>query len=149
MTLFPHFRKNVPVYDEDGTEYVPNRTTRRAMKEAAKQAEKDSKLIKHKPVCSRNAKPNRAYEVYETAAFRKDVKRLKKRGADLSMLEDVIDTLAGGDPLPIGYRDHALDGVHIGYRECHIRPDWLLIYQIDDDALILRAMRTGSHSDLF
>ena len=81
--------------------------------------------------------------------FRKDYKRIKKRGYNLSLLQDVLDTLCAKESLEPKYRDHALSGSYKGFRECHIQPDWLLIYAIDDDRLILVASRTGMHADLF
>ena len=81
--------------------------------------------------------------------FRKDYKRIKKRGYNLSLLQDVLDTLCAKESLESKYRDHALSGSYKGFRECHIQPDWLLIYAIDDDRLILVASRTGTHADLF
>lgn len=84
-----------------------------------------------------------------TGQFRKDYKRLKKRGYDLNLLENVIQTLLEEKLLPQKYRDHSLTGNYIGFRECHILPDWLLIYAIKRDKLVLTASRTGTHSDLF
>lgn len=84
---------------------------------------------------------------YQTV-FKKDFKRIKKRGYDLRLLEKVIECLASGQKLKEHYRDHALTGDWIGFRECHITPDWLLIYQIDRNELILFLTRTGTHSDL-
>ena len=84
-----------------------------------------------------------------TGQFRKDYKRLKKRGYDLNLLENVIQTLLEEKLLPQKYRDHSLTGTYIGFRECHILPDWLLIYAIKQDKLVLTASRTGTHSDLF
>lgn len=81
--------------------------------------------------------------------FRKDYKRMKKQGRNLRLLEQVIDTLLAQKPLEARFRDHALTGVYQGFRECHILPDWLLIYIVDDEELILTAIRTGTHSDLF
>ena len=88
------------------------------------------------------------YRVRPTGRFQKDLKRIKKRGYDIS-LTDVIKILAKGETLPEKYRDHTLIGEYSGCRECHIQPDWLLIYEIDGDVLILYLTRTGSHSDLF
>ena len=85
---------------------------------------------------------------YQTA-FRKDYKRAVKRGYDIRLLERVIALLAEEQPLPAEYRDHALSGDYSGCRECHITPDWLLIYEISETELTLYLMRTGSHSDLF
>lgn len=83
------------------------------------------------------------------SAFKKDYKRIVKRGYDIRLLEEVISILANQDPLPEKFRDHSLLGKYTGCRECHITPDWLLIYEIDGDELILYLTRTGSHSDLF
>ena len=84
-----------------------------------------------------------------TSRFRRDVKLAQRRGYDLSLLESVIALLASGASLPPEYRDHPLIGDYVGCRECHITPDWLLIYELDGDALILYLTRTGTHSDLF
>lgn len=83
------------------------------------------------------------------SSFRRDYKRIKKRGYDTSLLEDVVDKLAAGEKLPPKNRDHALIGNYAGCRECHITPDWLLIYEIEGNELILYLTRTGTHSDLF
>ena len=72
-----------------------------------------------------------------------------KRGLDASLLDAVIDSLAKGETLDEKYRDHALTGNFVGFRECHVKPDWLLIYLIEDDILTLTLVNTGSHSDLF
>ena len=84
-----------------------------------------------------------------TTQFRKDLKRINKRGKDLSLLKDVLQTLREEQALEENYHDHALTGNYIGFRECHIQPDWLLVYTINKEELILTASRTGSHSDLF
>lgn len=89
------------------------------------------------------------YRIRPTTKFQKDVKRLKKRGYDLSSLTNVIQILADGKNLPPQNRDHALSGNYAGFRECHIAPDWLLIYEISEDTLFLYLTRSGSHSDLF
>ena len=89
------------------------------------------------------------YRIRPTTKFQKDVKRLKKRGYELSSLTKVIQILADGKILPPQNRDHALSGNYAGFRECHIAPDWLLIYEISEDTLFLYLTRTGSHSDLF
>ena len=81
--------------------------------------------------------------------FKKDYKRIKKRGYNLKLLEDVLSLLVKGEALPQEYRDHPLIGNYAWVRECHIKPDWLLIYKMDDNELTVIAMRTGSHSDLF
>ena len=83
------------------------------------------------------------------AAFKKDYKRIVKRGYDMRLLEKVIELLANQKPLPEKNREHQLSGDYAGCRECHITPDWLLIYEVADEELILYLTRTGSHSDLF
>ena len=89
------------------------------------------------------------FELETTARYRKDIKRVRKQGLDLSLLDAVIQTLLDGKPLDPKYKDHALIGNYLGFRECHIKPDWLFIYAIDKGKLILTATRTGSHSELF
>lgn len=84
-----------------------------------------------------------------TSKFRKDYKLVKKRGYPIKILEEVLDKLLAGETLDEKYRDHALVGNYIGFRECHIQPDWLLTYSIENDKLILTASRTGTHADLF
>ena len=88
-------------------------------------------------------------ELVTTSTFRKDLKIAKKRGYDLSLIEFVIDELLKENTLALKYKDHALIGNYAGFRECHILPDWLLIYAVDKDKLILTVSRTGTHSDLF
>ena len=83
------------------------------------------------------------------AAFKRDYKRIKKRGYNIRLLEQVIALLAEGQELPASYRDHALTGDYSGCRECHISPDWLLVYEVLQDELLLYLTRTGTHSDLF
>ena len=85
---------------------------------------------------------------YHTS-FKKDYKRIIKRGYNPKLLQDIIYKLANGEQLPEKNKDHALVGDYAGCRECHITPDWLLIYEIDNAELILYLTRTGSHSDLF
>lgn len=89
------------------------------------------------------------YTVKPTSQFKKDYKLAMKRGLDISLLEDIIAKLALGESLPEKNRDHALSGNWNGYRECHILPDWLLIYKLEDNVLILTLARTGIHSNLF
>lgn len=89
------------------------------------------------------------YNLVLTSLFKKDLKTVKKRGYDIQLLNDVVDTLAMGLPLDEKYKDHKLIGNYQGCRECHITPDWLLIYEISEDELILYLTRTGTHSDLF
>ncbi len=81
--------------------------------------------------------------------FRKDMKLARKRGYDMNLLDDVVNKLQRQEPLPEKNRDHALSGDYQGFRECHIQPDWLLVYRIDDGELLLFLSRTGTHSDLF
>ncbi len=89
------------------------------------------------------------YTVKPTTQFKKDYKLAMKRGLKISLLEDVVVALAMGELLPEKNKDHALTGNWAGYRECHILPDWLLVYRIEDDVLVLILARTGAHSDLF
>lgn len=88
------------------------------------------------------------YTVKMTTLFRKDYKRIKKRNYDLSLLEKVVDKLQSGEELPECNKDHALSGNWKGYRECHILPDWLLIYKVYENTLTLTLTRTGTHSDV-
>ena len=89
------------------------------------------------------------YTIKPTTQFKKDLKLAQKRGYDIQAITDVIKKLAAGETLPAKNRDHALTGNFKGCRECHITPDWLLIYEIAESALILYLTRTGTHSDLF
>ncbi len=89
------------------------------------------------------------YTIKFTTAFKKGYRRMKKRGVDMSLLEDVIESLRNGIPLDRKHKDHMLTGEFSGYHECHIQPDWLLIYFIEDDILTLTLTGTGTHSDLF
>lgn len=82
-----------------------------------------------------------------TSQFRKDYKRAIKRGKGIAKLDDIIRKLATGQPLDIRHRDHALVGNWASFRECHIEPDWLLIYRIESDVLVLTLVRTGTHGD--
>ena len=81
--------------------------------------------------------------------MKRDVKLMKKRGKDLSKLENILTKLANGENLPDKNKDHQLKGEWQNFRECHIEPDWLLIYRIEDVELILYATATGTHADLF
>ena len=90
-----------------------------------------------------------AREIVWTTQFKRDYKLAMKRHLRIDLLDDVIRMLSRGELLPEKYRDHALTGNWIGYRECHILPDWLLVYRVDDDILVLTLVRTGTHSDLF
>ena len=89
------------------------------------------------------------YKIVYTNRMKKDVKRAKKRGKDLSKLIEVLNLLASGESLPSFYSDHQLSGDLSDFRECHIEPDWLLMYKIYQNELILTATATGTHADLF
>ena len=89
------------------------------------------------------------YKVVMSSRFSKDLKIIAKRGYDLNKIKFVIKELANGKQLDPKYKDHQLQGEYMGKRECHILPDWLLIYEICDNKLLLYLARTGSHSDLF
>lgn len=89
------------------------------------------------------------YSVRPTTKFQKDLKRVQRRGYDLSLLTDIIKKLAEGETLPERNKDHRLAGDYSGCRECHITPDWLLIYEVADGELFLYLTRMGTHSDLF
>lgn len=88
-------------------------------------------------------------EIVMSNQFRKDLKLMAKRGADLNLLNVVIDKLANNISLDEKYYDHALSGNYSGFRECHIKSDWLLVYRINNSELFLFLSRTGTHSDLF
>lgn len=81
--------------------------------------------------------------------FKKDLKLAQRRGLDLRLLKGVVDLLAQEKPLPESNKDHALTGKYAAFRECYIKPDWLLIYRVEEEALALMLFRTGSHADLF
>ena len=85
--------------------------------------------------------------VIQTSQFKKDIRRLKKRGKNLEKLGDVVRLLAADEPLEEKHRDHALIGRWVGSRDCHVEPDWILIYRNESESLYLE--RSGSHSDLF
>ncbi len=89
------------------------------------------------------------YGIKRTGQFKKDLKLAITRGYNISLLQIVVDKLSNGKQLEEKYKDHDLQGNWKGYRECHILPDWLLIYKYDKDDLILFLTRTGTHSDLF
>jgi mRNA interferase YafQ len=88
-------------------------------------------------------------DVFYSAQFKRDYKRMRKQGRDLDLLLDVVDVLAAEKPLDEKYKDHPLTGNLIGHRECHILSDWLLIYKPEKDRLVLTLTRTGTHSELF
>ena len=91
---------------------------------------------------------NQLYEISYTTSFNRDLKKIKKRGYDLKLMSVVVRKLQLGESLEPKYKDHYLTGNWKGYRECHILPDWLLVYKVDDDKLVLVLSRTGTHSDL-
>ena len=88
------------------------------------------------------------YQLDFTTSFSKDLKRIKKRGYDLSLMNEVVNLLKNGEPLPEKYKDHALTGNWKGFRDCHIQPDWILVYRVYQNKLLLVLSRTGTHSDL-
>lgn len=88
-------------------------------------------------------------KIVSSNQFKKDLKRAKKRGFNFERLTEIVNMLAAQKKLPERYRDHNLVGEYSGFRECHVQPDWLLIYRIDDDQLGLFLFRTGTHADLF
>ena len=88
-------------------------------------------------------------DVRYSARFKKDYKTVVKRGYNPRLLQDVLEILCSEQPLPPKYKDHNLTGNYDGHRECHITPDWLLIYKIERETVTLLLTRTGSHSDLF
>ncbi len=89
------------------------------------------------------------YKIQYTARMKRDAKRMRRQGKDMSKLTLALSLLSSGNPLPPNYRDHPLSGNLSDFRECHIESDWLLMYQIYEDTLILSATATGSHADLF
>lgn len=89
------------------------------------------------------------YELILTGKFKKSLKLAKKRGLDLKLLDKVITMLQNDIPLEEKYRDHELKEKYQGFRECHIQPDWLLIYLKENDVLTLTLVDTGTHADLF
>ena len=92
---------------------------------------------------------NKNLDIVWTNQFKKDYKLAMKRSLNIDLLDNIIRKLASGEQLPEKNKDHALTGNWVGHRECHIQPDWLLVYRIEDDLLILTLSRTGMHSDLF
>ena len=89
------------------------------------------------------------YELILTGKFKKSLKLARKRGLDISLLEDIVTMLQNNIPLKEKHRDHELKGKYQGFRECHIQPDWLLIYLKEDGILTLTLVDTGTHADLF
>lgn len=89
------------------------------------------------------------YEVRYTTQFKKDLKLAKKQGKNIDRLFDVVEKLANGEALEAKFRDHDLTGNYSGCRECHVEPDWLLVYEVVEGVLVLMLYRVGSHSELF
>jgi len=89
------------------------------------------------------------YKIVETNRFKKNLKQCAKRGYNKQLLKEVVVMLAEGQQLPAKYNDHKLKGEYKDFRECHIESDWLLIYKIEENKLILTLTQTGTHSDLF
>ena len=88
-------------------------------------------------------------EIVASNRFKKDLKLAMRRGYNIDLLEEVINKIAAGEILEPKYKDHELTGEYTGFRDCHIQPDWLLIYQKREKELVLLLARTGTHSDLF
>lgn len=89
------------------------------------------------------------YSLVLSGKFKRSLKIAKKRGLNIDLLDSIVEKLLHGIPLEAKYKDHALVGNYKGYRECHIQPDWLLIYLIENDILTLTLIDTGTHADLF
>lgn len=89
------------------------------------------------------------YQLKFTNAYKRGYKLMKKRGANMVLLDDVVEKLQAGEKLAENYRDHGLSGNYQGFRECHIKLDWLPVYLIEDDILTLTLVKTGSHADVF
>lgn len=89
------------------------------------------------------------YRVKFTTAYKKGYKRAKKRGLNMDLLDEAVDVLRNGEKLDAKYHDYALHGDFEGFRECHIQPDWLLVYLVEEDILTLTLTDTGTHSDIF
>ena len=88
-------------------------------------------------------------DIVWTTQFKKDYRSAMRRHMDIELLDDIIRTLSRGEDLPKKNKDHAMTGNWVGHRECHIQPNWILVYRIEDDVLVLTLVRTGTHSDLF
>lgn len=89
------------------------------------------------------------YELVLSARFKKGFKAAKKRGLNVALLNEVVDLLLAGEQLDAKYKDHELKGRYKGFRECHVQSDWLLVYLVEDDVLVLTLVDTGTHADLF
>ena len=89
------------------------------------------------------------YTPHQTSQYKSDIKKIKKQGKNLHLLKDIVSKLLDGEILSEKYKDHELKGNKKGIRDCHLEPDWLLLYRMDKENKILTLIRTGSHSDLF
>ena len=89
------------------------------------------------------------YEIEVTNRYKQSLKQAYKRNYNLELLEEVVNMLANGETLPDKYRNHPLKGYYAGFFDCHIQPDWILIYKIEKEKLVLLLLDTGTHSDLF
>ncbi|WP_352401581.1 type II toxin-antitoxin system YafQ family toxin [Synergistes jonesii] len=87
--------------------------------------------------------------VRQTAQFKRDLKKARKQGKEMAAMDKAVSLLQNREPLPPKFKDHALTGDWKGYRECHVSPDWLLVYLVEDDVLVLTLTRTGSHAEIF
>ena len=87
--------------------------------------------------------------VRQTAQFKRDLKKARKQGKERAAMDKAVSLLQNREPLPPKFKDHALTGDWKGYRECHVSPDWLLVYLVEDDVLVLTLTRTGSHAEIF
>ena len=88
-------------------------------------------------------------DIVQTSRFKRDLRRCAKRGKDIDKMESIVTKIQHLKELPVKNRDHVLTGEWNGFRECHIEPDWLLIYKLDEANSLLHLVRTGSHADLF
>ena len=87
--------------------------------------------------------------VRQTAQFKRDLKKARKQGKEMAAMDKAVSLLQNREPLPPKFKDHALTGDWKGYRECHVSPDWLLVYLVEDDVLVLTLTRIGSHAEIF
>jgi len=88
-------------------------------------------------------------KVIATTQFKKDLRKAKRMGKDIGKLAKVVNMIANEEPLDVSFRDHRLKGVYSKFRECHVEPDWLLMYEIKNEMLVLSLARIGTHSELF
>jgi mRNA interferase YafQ len=88
-------------------------------------------------------------ELKQTTQFKRDLRRMVKRNVNIMLLDEVVELLINEKPLPAKYRNHSLSGDLKGFRDCHVQPNWVFIYMIDDKTKVLTATRTGTHSEVF